>query len=201
MGVYRMTYLELDYELCRQRRQRSRMERMRRRLNRWKAAAILLGIALLFALLLPLWRVEAEAAEVSIPTDIPTIQALPVAIPAETAPPAAAPPHYSLIIENATVTHYCICEKCCGKTPDHPAYGITTSGRPAEPYISIAADPYLIPLGSVVYLDFGDGELLEVRADDTGSGVSGAHIDLCVSSHAEANQLGVKTATVYVLEI
>lgn len=195
-----MTYLELDYELCRQRRQRSRMERMRRRLNRWKAAAILLGIALLFALLLPLWRVEAEAAEVSIPTDIPTIQALPVAIPAETAPPAAAPPHYSLIIENATVTHYCICEKCCGKTPDHPAYGITASGRAAEPYASIAVDPYLIPLGSTVYLDFGDGDLLEVRADDTGSGVSGAHIDLCVSSHEEALALGVRTATVFVKE-
>ena len=35
-------------------------------------------------------------------------------------------------IENATITAYCICKKCCGKDPDHPAYGITASGREAE---------------------------------------------------------------------
>jgi len=199
-----MTYLELDYELCRQRRrqrrQRSRMERLRRRLNRWKAAAILLGLALLLALLQPLWRIEAEATEIPVAPDVPVIEALPTAIVAEPQPPAASQPHYSRIMEAATVTHYCICEKCCGKAPDHPAYGITASGRAAEPYVSIAVDPYLIELGSTVYLDFGDGELLEVRADDTGSGISGTHIDLCVSDHEEALQLGVRTATVYVEE-
>lgn len=100
-------------------------------------------------------------------------------------------------VVNATLTHYCICKKCCGKEPDHPAYGITASGRKAEPYLSVAVDPFLIPLGSTVYIDYGDGEIKEYRADDTGSGVAGAHLDLCVSSHAEALELGVKTVKVW----
>ena len=101
------------------------------------------------------------------------------------------------MIENATMTHYCLCEKCCGKEPDHPAYGITASGRAAEPYKSVAVDPFLIELGSTVYVDYGDGVIHEYRADDTGSGVAGAHIDLCVSSHEEALELGIKTVKVW----
>ena len=100
-------------------------------------------------------------------------------------------------IENATLTHYCICKQCCGKDESHPAYGITASGRKAEPYISVAVDPHLIPLDSTVYIDYGDGELQEFRADDTGSAVAGAKIDLCVTSHQEALELGRKVVRVY----
>ena len=102
-------------------------------------------------------------------------------------------------IDNVTVTHYCICQKCCGKSPDHPAYGITASGRYATPYVSVAVDPSVIPLGSDVLVDYGDGVIEYYRADDTGSGVGGKHIDLCVSNHQEARNLGVRTATVYVV--
>lgn len=100
-------------------------------------------------------------------------------------------------IENATLTHYCICKKCCGKEPDHPAYGITASGRTAEPYVSVAVDPFMIPLGSTVYIDYGDGEIFEYRADDTGSAIIGAKLDLCVTDHEEALELGVKTVRVW----
>lgn len=100
-------------------------------------------------------------------------------------------------IDNVTVTHYCICQQCCGKAPDHPAYSITASGRRATPYVSVAVDPSLIPLGADVLVDYGDGEIHYYRADDTGSGVTGRHIDLCAGSHEEALQLGRRTATVY----
>ena len=100
-------------------------------------------------------------------------------------------------LEGATLTHYCICEKCCGKTPEHPAYGITASGREAEPYTSIAVDPLLIPMGAYILIDYGDGEVLVGRADDTGSAIDGSHIDLCVSSHEEALEEGVKIVDVY----
>ena len=53
-----------------------------------------------------------------------------------------------------TVTHYCTCAKCCGKSN-----GITASGRAAVPHYSIAVDPKVIPLGTVVWLDYGDGVL------------------------------------------
>ena len=100
-------------------------------------------------------------------------------------------------VEGATLTHYCICVVCCGKEPDHPAYGITASGREAEPYTSVAVDPLLVPLGAYVLIDYGDGDVLVGRADDTGTLIDGSHFDLCVNSHSEAKELGVKTVDVY----
>lgn len=100
-------------------------------------------------------------------------------------------------IEHVTVTYYCICEKCCGKPSDDPAYGITASGLAATPGVSVAVDVSIIPLGADVLLDYGDGELHYMRADDTGAAVNGNHIDVCVGSHEEALQLGVREATLY----
>lgn len=100
-------------------------------------------------------------------------------------------------IENVTVTHYCICEECCGKSPDDSGYGITASGRYATPGVSVAVDTSIIPLGSTVMVDFGDGELVYFRADDTGSSINGNKIDVCMDSHESALNAGVKTATIW----
>lgn len=100
-------------------------------------------------------------------------------------------------LTDVTVTHYCPCQKCCGKPEGHPAYGITASGRQLVPGVSVGVDPSVIPLGSTVILDFGDGELQYCVADDTGSGVRGNHIDLAMADHQEALEMGVRTATVY----
>ena len=170
--------------------------------NVWKAVAYGSLAAASIVLALAIAKTSAKAAEAPQEAPIPPLAVVSEA--AETAPQhaASAPePHYSRIIENATVTHYCICEKCCGKSPDHPAYGITASGREAVPGYSVAVDPILIELGSTLYLDFGDGVLQECRADDTGSSVTGAHIDLCVADHQEALELGVRTAAVYIEEV
>jgi 3D domain protein len=64
----------------------------------------------------------------------------------------------------------------------------------------VAVDPSIIPLGSDVLVDYGDGELHYYRADDTGSAVKGAHIDLCMESHEAAIQAGIRTATIYFIE-
>lgn len=95
-------------------------------------------------------------------------------------------------LERVTVTHYCTCETCCGWST-----GITASGRKATPGVSIGVDPSVIPLGADVLIDYGDGELHYMRADDTGSGVKGNHIDVCVSDHQTAIDLGVRTASAY----
>ena len=96
------------------------------------------------------------------------------------------------VIEGVTVTHYDCCIQCCGKDD-----GITASGVRANPGVTVAVDPNVIPLGSDVLVDYGDGEIHYYRADDTGGAVKGNHIDLCVGSHEEALQLGRRTATVY----
>ena len=98
-------------------------------------------------------------------------------------------------IENVKVTHYCCCVECCGKDD-----GITYSGVKATPGVTVAVDTSIIPLGSDVLVDYGDGVINYYRADDTGSAIKGNKLDLCVSSHQEAINLGVRTATVYWVE-
>ena len=98
-------------------------------------------------------------------------------------------------LDKVTVTHYCTCSRCCGKSD-----GITATGVRATPGVTVAVDPDVIPLGADVLADYGDGELHYYRADDTGSAVKGARIDLCMESHEAAIQAGVRTATVYFIE-
>lgn len=97
-------------------------------------------------------------------------------------------------LPDCVITYFCA-EKyphICG-TGD----GITASGAAAVPYETCAVDPAVIPLGSTVLVDFGDGVLHTYRAEDVGGAVAGNHVDLCVASHQEAEMLGVMSATVY----
>ena len=99
----------------------------------------------------------------------------------------------SSVIDDCTVTFYCAerYKHICG-TGD----GIAYDGTPVIPWATCAVDPSVIPLGSTVLVDLGDGEGLRYfRANDTG--VKGDHIDICVPTHAEAQGLGVRTSTVY----
>lgn len=93
-----------------------------------------------------------------------------------------------------TVSHYC-CEKrphICGT-----GNGITASGVPVQAGISVAVDPKVIPLGSTVYVDYGDGVIHTYIAHDTGGAVKGNHIDVAVETHAEASRLGLRKAIVW----
>lgn len=96
------------------------------------------------------------------------------------------------VVGDCTITYYDPCVLCCGK-----ADGITASGVRATPYETCAVDPKVIPLGSVVRVIYDDGETRVYRAEDTGSGVKGNRIDVCVAGHKEAKSLGVRRGTVY----
>ena len=101
------------------------------------------------------------------------------------------------VLTNVKVTFYC-CEKrkhICG-TGD----GITATGTEVTPWVSVAVDPNVIPLGSTVMVDFGDGEIHYFVAEDVGGAVKGNHIDIAVEGHQEALELGVKSATVWYIE-
>ena len=64
-------------------------------------------------------------------------------------------------------------EATCGKTPDHPLYGITRLGWKMRHGI-IAVDPRVIPLRTKLYVPgYGPG-----IAGDTGGLIKGRHIDL-----------------------
>lgn len=93
------------------------------------------------------------------------------------------------------ITAYTAGPESTGKTPDHPAYGITRSGRIAVEGRTIAVDPDIIPLGTLVYIDS-----IGLRiADDTGGKIKGPRIDIFLESLDEALHFGVQRLRVCVL--
>lgn len=96
-------------------------------------------------------------------------------------------------LEDVTITFYC-CEEyphICGT-----GTGITASGRRVTPYVSCAVDTSIIPLGSTVMIEY-NGEMVYLRADDTGGSIKGNRLDIAVKGHSEALSLGVKTADIW----
>ena len=92
-----------------------------------------------------------------------------------------------------TITAYCPCERCCGKSPDDPLYGVTATGAVATEGRTIAVDPEVIPYGTVVYID---GQAY--TAEDCGGGIRGSQIDLFFNSHEAAREWGVQEREVWI---
>ncbi len=105
---------------------------------------------------------------------------------------------YSKVI-NANATAYDA--SSCGKSPSHPAYGITATGRKAT-YGVVAVDPRVIPLGSRLYIESADGKYVygTAIAADTGGAIKGNRIDLCFNTRSEAISFGRRNMKVYVLK-
>lgn len=110
------------------------------------------------------------------------------------------------------VTGYDLSYQSCEKTPEHPAYGITSSGKSLknhsrESAMAVAVDPKYISLGSKLLLIFhGDKKDYTgiYTAVDTGSAIKGNRIDLFFGDEGrnvsrEAVSFGVSAAEVYIL--
>lgn len=89
-----------------------------------------------------------------------------------------------------TITHYCPCEICCGKTD-----GITKTGTIATENRTIAVDPTIIPLGTEVEID---GQ--RYVAEDTGGAINNNKIDIFVATHEEAITRGKIEREVFIYE-
>lgn len=96
----------------------------------------------------------------------------------------------STALGNYKLTFYCHCEKCNGVAGAKTASGTTpVEGR------TIAVDSSVIPMGSRVYIE-GYGVFI---AEDTGGAIKNNKIDIFVSSHERAYELGVQYANIYLL--
>ena len=86
------------------------------------------------------------------------------------------------------LTAYCACPVCCGEWADGLTYTetVATEGR------TIAVDPDVIELGSVVYIN---GH--EYIAEDVGGAIQENRIDVFFNSHAAALEFGVQYAEVF----
>lgn len=187
----------------------TREERKRRSNRRLMMITYLLFLILLLVWLLGYLTMTAEA-EPEKPTE-PTVQTLDDSLPGDDTPATErcyltegelanenelieqALLARSHKLEDVTITFYC-CEQyphICGT-----GNGITASGRRVTPYVSCAVDPDVIPLGSTVMLEH-NGEMVYLRADDTGGSIKGNRLDIAVKVHQEALSLGVKTADIW----
>lgn len=98
-------------------------------------------------------------------------------------------------------TGYYAGKESTGKGPGHPEYGITYSGikvkRDEEAFSTIAADPKVFPIGTVLYVPgYGYGVVA-----DTGSAIKGKKIDLYFDTKDQVfREWGKKTVTVFVVK-
>jgi len=86
------------------------------------------------------------------------------------------------IIALFVVTGYC--NESCGKSYDHPAYGIMYSGK--RTYRGAIACPPEMPLGTEVYLP-GMGKFI---CEDRGGGIEGDRLDIWFRSCEKAIEWG-----------
>lgn len=113
------------------------------------------------------------------------------------------PTEYEKVIQ-VKATAYCLCKKCCGKSPENPRYGYTASGIRIVPGTGmkvIAVDTSVVPLGTNVYVEglYGAGNYGYAVAGDTGSAIKNNKIDLYMDTHSQALAWGVKTVNLYIL--
>lgn len=87
-----------------------------------------------------------------------------------------------------------------GILPEQPTFKLTRSGKLVSAWWTIAADPSVLPLGSVVYIpelsDYPGWGIFKV--EDTGALVKGYRLDVYVSSIPLAMKLARKEVRVYV---
>ncbi|MED4601651.1 3D domain-containing protein [Paenibacillus validus] len=100
-----------------------------------------------------------------------------------------------------TATGYYAGRESTGKNPGHPEYGVTYSGlkvtRDHTSFSTIAADPHVFPLGTVLYIPgYGYGVVA-----DTGSAIKGKRIDLYFETKDQVyKEWGKKTLNVFVVK-
>ena len=140
-------------------------------------------------------KIDKEEEVVAEPVKVEEVQ---------TSPASGAPTDYVGKID-VKATAYCLCKKCCGKSPSNPGYGVTASGLKIVPGTGmkvVASDPSVIPLGTRVYVEGLNGakDYGYAVVADTGSAIKNLKIDLYMDTHQMALNWGVKTVRVYILD-
>lgn len=87
-------------------------------------------------------------------------------------------------------TGYCNCEKCCGKKPNDPGYGICKDQTKAWEG-TLASDPRIIPMGATVSFTL-KGKPFTGTVHDIGGVIKGKEIDVWCADHGDAFTINCK---------
>lgn len=143
-------------------------------------------LSALVLFVLPVCILENSFATTHTPCE-PTTEAEITTCVVETSEPTTTQKYTEVV---ATLTAYCPCKRCCGKTD-----GITASGTQATAGRTVAVDNSIIPYGTEIIID-GHSYI----AEDCGAAVKGYTIDIFFDTHEEALSFGKQTKTVYIAE-
>jgi 3D (Asp-Asp-Asp) domain-containing protein len=102
---------------------------------------------------------------------------------------------YEAKTEVFEVTAYTAYEESTGKTPGHPAFGITASGRRVQAGVT-AACPRELEFGTWLEIE-GVGKR---RCDDRGGAISGKKLDIYMPERADALEFGRRRLKVRILK-
>lgn len=87
------------------------------------------------------------------------------------------------------LTSYCSCDSC-----NYPYGGLPTAfGTDYVEGRTIAVDPRVIPLGTIVEINIPGEGWHQYRAEDTGGKIKGKRIDILVNAHGACNQARYNT--------
>ena len=178
--------------------------RLRATIRRLRTTTTLLSLALIAACVLQLWQLDNTRDITKLRDEAHRLQIHQLeteldywtkqAVKAQTAAKAS-----QLVGAEYAGTYmataYC-CEQyehICGE-----GHGITRSGLPVQAGVTVAADPDVLPLGSVIYIE-GVGIRI---VQDTGGAIKGNRIDVAVDTHDNALAWsGYGEHAVYILHI
>lgn len=195
---------EREAYLSEQKRRRQRQAARRRAQARRKRQRVIFLFPL--GALLTIFLAEAKAGgtqeQVTVKLENPAPPMAPAVFEAEAQEPSQVNQDEELPLSylgEFRITHYCACKECCGKDEDDPWYGITATGTVATEGRTIAVDPDVIPYGSEVAVFYDDGRICHYIAEDCGGAVDGLEVDVFIADHDRANELGVKSGSVYIV--
>lgn len=112
-------------------------------------------------------------------------------------------PNRGIVRQKTTfnVTAYTLRKEECGKSSDHPLYGITASGKHVTEWQTIAA-PKSIPFGTKVYIpyfkDMPNKGIFIV--EDRGGAIKEGHLDIYMEEYSNAIKFGRRDLEVHILD-
>ena len=104
-------------------------------------------------------------------------------------------PH--LYIDTYKITAYTAGPESTGKSPGHPAYGITASGVEVQEGRTVAADWAVLPPGTIIEIEGLTGLYV---VEDTGGDITGLWLDLYIENVEDALAWGISYREVRVIE-
>jgi 3D (Asp-Asp-Asp) domain-containing protein len=144
---------------------------------------------------------QPVAVQAPKPTQVPEAKPKAEVKQPDSVPVAAPAPEQIITSMKVTATGYTAGYESTGKTAKHPQYGITYSGvkvrRDKNAVSTVAADPKVLPLGSILYIP-GYGYAVVA---DTGSAIKGRKIDLYFSTTKQVyKEWGKKTVVIQLIK-